>query len=51
MRGRANLLIRNYLSNRQQIVKIGSEYSRTNIIKYGVPQGSIFGSNFINCIC
>ena len=32
---------RSYLSNRYQSVKIGSELSNKQIIKYGVPQGSV----------
>lgn len=36
-------LIRSYLSNRLQCVKIGNSKSTFNAIKYGVPQGSILG--------
>ena len=36
-------LMRNYLSNRKQRVKINSAYSIWKNIFYGVPQGSILG--------
>ena len=37
----ALLLIRSYLSNRQQRVKINSSFSDWKEIKIGVPQGSV----------
>ncbi|PFX23234.1 putative RNA-directed DNA polymerase from transposon BS [Stylophora pistillata] len=36
-------LLRDYLSNRQQRVKIGDTFSSWNIVKRGVPQGSVLG--------
>ena len=42
---RGNLLtwIDNYLSNRQQQVRIGQSHSRSNEISVVVPQGSVLG--------
>ena len=37
------LLIHNYLSNRKQRVKVGSELSNWQEIKSGAPQGSVLG--------
>ena len=42
------LLIHNYLSNRKQRVKVGSELSEWQEIKSGVPQGSVLGLLFFN---
>ena len=43
IRGAANMLIRNYLSNRSQYIECLNEKSEQLPIKYGVPQGSILG--------
>ena len=43
VRGVANTLIRNYLSNRSQYTECLNEKSDLLPIKYGVPQGSILG--------
>ena len=43
IRGLPLLLIRNYLLNRKQSVRIGSKFSSTKIINLGVPQGTILG--------
>ena len=32
-----------YLTNRNQLVKIGSTYSEKQLLNYGVPQGSVLG--------
>ena len=42
------LLIHNYLSNRKQRVKVGSEFSEWQETKLGVPQGSVLGPIFFN---
>ena len=43
MRGTPHDLIKSYLSNRKQYVKIGTQESEKVIVKYGVPQGSVLG--------
>ena len=42
-RGPAFRLINSYLSNRQQVVRMGSSVSSREFISIGVPQGSILG--------
>ena len=44
----ALLLIQNYLSNRNQRVKVNSNYSQWSEIMNGVPQGSILGPVLLN---
>ena len=46
--GRAVELLRSYLSNRQQQIKLGSTTSMWEDIVKGVPQGSILGPLFFN---
>ena len=46
IRGVANDWFRSYLSNRQQFVSIGRVESEMDIMKYGVPQGSVLGPLF-----
>ena len=41
--GEALAWVSSYLSERKQSVKIGSDVSAPNIMKYGVPQGSVLG--------
>ena len=43
IRGLAYNLIKSYLSNRYQYVKIEDEKSENVLVKYGVPQGSVLG--------
>ncbi len=47
--GGACSLMRSYLTNRTQRVKIGSNYSPRGILAKGVPQGSILGPQIFNC--
>ena len=42
------LLIHNYLSNRKQRIKVGSEFCDWQEIKSGVPQGLVLGHLFFN---
>jgi len=46
IRGVANRLIGNYLSNRKQFVSYDNSYSETLSINCGMPQGSILGPLF-----
>ena len=41
--GRANDWFNSYLSNRQQFVSINGYKSKSQVMKYGVPQGSVLG--------
>ena len=43
VRGNAMKLMRSYLQNRRQIVKINNVLSKEQIIKIGVPQGTVLG--------
>jgi hypothetical protein len=43
IRGSVMELIRSYLSERYQCVKIGNELSKRMLVKVGVPQGTILG--------
>ena len=43
IRGTPHDLIKSYLSNRKQYVKIGCQESEKLVVKYGVPQGSVLG--------
>ena len=39
----ANDWIKSYLTNRKQFVSINGFDSSTNIMKFGIPQGSVLG--------
>ena len=43
IRGLCNHCFRDYLANRQQIVKNNSTYTENKSIKCGVPHGSVLG--------
>ena len=43
IRGRGHKLIKSYLTDRKQTVKIGSQTSDPQTITTGVPQGTILG--------
>ena len=42
-RGTPITLIRSYLSNRTQFVKVNTAHSKESVIRYGVPQGTVLG--------
>ena len=43
IRGICSDLIRNYLTNRKQVVRIDSVHSEERLVEYGVPQGTVLG--------
>ena len=42
-RGTPLTLMRSYLSNRKQFVKINSAHNKESVIQYSVPQGTVLG--------
>ena len=43
LKGDTHLFIKSYLENRNIITRIDNTLSSRNIIRYGVPQGSVLG--------
>lgn len=43
IRGIANLLLEDYLTNRTQVVKVNNAISNPEIVRTGVPQGTVLG--------
>lgn len=43
VRGRSIRILKDYLKNRSQLVKIGTHFSDEETMTYGVPKGSILG--------
>ena len=43
IRGLSQKLLRNYLENREQNVRINKMESDINIMEYGIPQGTVIG--------
>ena len=43
IRGLANNWFKSYLSNRKQYVSVNGYHSKTEVMKFGVPQGSVLG--------
>lgn len=46
IRGTENDLVKSYLTNRMQVVKLNENYSTPLILNHGEPQGSVLGSIF-----
>ena len=43
IRGTSNSWFRSYLDNRKQLVSLNGDESKTQVMKHGVPQGSVLG--------
>ena len=43
IRGTSNSWFKSYLDNRKQLVSLNGDESKTQVMKHGVPQGSVLG--------
>lgn len=50
VRGIVRCLMKSYLRNRKEIVKINNVHSYRNFVELGVPQGSVLRTTIISCL-